>query len=68
MASRRGGKRAGAGRPPVAPAERLKATMLMRFRPDELEALRELAASAGMTVGVYSREVLRRHLRRRKPR
>ncbi len=68
MASGRGGRRAGAGRPPVAPTERLDATMLMRFRSDELDALRELAASAGTTVGVYCREVLRRHLRRSKPR
>jgi hypothetical protein len=33
-------------------------------RPGEREALADLAEERGSTVGVYVREVLRRHLRR----
>ena len=59
-----GGARRGAGRPRLSPEERQNAALLVRLRPAELRALHSLAESAGSTVGVYAREILRRHLAR----
>jgi hypothetical protein len=39
---------------------------LVRMRLSEIEKLRHLAADAGMTIGVYAREILRRELERRR--
>jgi hypothetical protein len=59
-----GGARPGAGRPKLPPGERQGEAFLVRMRPTEVAALRDLAADAGTTVGVYAREVLRRSIRR----
>lgn len=59
-----GGRRPGAGRPELPAKERQNAALLLRLRPGELDALRERAAASGLSVGVYAREVLRRHIRR----
>jgi hypothetical protein len=63
MASKRGGKRRGAGRPSLAAEERLEATVLLRLTAAERRDLRRIAEAAGTTVGVYCRSVVRRHLK-----
>ena len=37
---------------------------LIRMKPAEVAALRRLARNSGTTLGVYSRQVLRKHLKR----
>jgi len=44
--------------------DRQDVALLIRMRPREMEALRELAAAVNVTVGVYAREVLRARIRR----
>ena len=51
----------------LPPDERQDAGFLVRMKPAEVAALRELAADAGTTVGVYARQLLRRRLRRAQP-
>ena len=58
-----GGRRRGAGRPALELGERQDAAVLVRMRPGEIEVLRQLAATAGISVGVYAREILRRRIR-----
>ena len=48
----------------MTPGERQDAGVLIRLKPGEAEVLRTIAKDAGMTVGVYARRVLRRHIRR----
>jgi hypothetical protein len=54
----------GPGRPTIPKSERQDTAVLIRMRPNEVRDLRKLADRAGVGIGVYAREVLRRHLRR----
>ncbi len=47
----------------MRPDERQDAPLFVRMRPGDVKVLRELAHAAGMTVGVYAREILKRRIR-----
>jgi len=61
---RMGGARPGAGRKPKPPAEKQSEKIQAAFTPAELRELRE--AAGGRPVGSYLRELVLRHLSRRR--
>jgi len=67
MAARRargwGGRRKGAGRKPIAPAERRRHAVLLRLSVAELEAIE--AAAKGEPLATWLRDVALRAARRR---
>ncbi len=56
----RGGAREGAGRPALVPDP---ADLTVRFHRRDLEALAELAAARGLSVGYLVREAVGRYLK-----
>ena len=62
---RRGGRREGAGRKPIEPEQRRRNGVHLSLDDDEYNAL--LRAAAKQPVGAYVRDLLLRHLKRRRP-
>ena len=61
-----GGARPGAGRKPLPPSERRDAKLLIAVTRAELRDLKQAARAAGLPPATYVREMLARHLRRRR--
>lgn len=57
-----GGRRPGAGRPPVPSSRRLSQVLNTRLGNREMKKLLREAQQAGLTPAAYAREVIQKHL------
>jgi len=63
-ASRKGGRRPGAGRKPKPPGERQRNAVVAKLTDDEFKQLRRVAGETGL--GTYVRTLILRHLARKR--
>lgn len=64
----RGGRRHGAGRPPMPESRRRSASVSVALTCGEYEQLSRAAESSGVTLSDYLRRLLTRHLARKEKR